>query len=56
MAALMANEFILNNEQRNISLDLQNIKEVSLTCYFDEKHIFKLYPLSSCQYICGYNS
>ena len=30
MAALMSNEFILNNEQRNISLDLQNIKEVPL--------------------------
>ena len=27
------------------------IKEVSLTCYFDEKHILKLSPLSSCQYV-----
>ena len=23
----------------------------SLTCYFDEKHILKLFPLSSCQYV-----
>ena len=23
----------------------------SLTCYFDEKHILKLFPLSPCQYV-----
>ena len=27
------------------------IKEASLTCYFDEKLILKLFPLSSCQYV-----
>ena len=27
-----------------------NLKR-SLACYFDEKHILKLFPLSSCQYV-----
>ena len=34
-----------------IHMQSTNMVKCSLTCYFDEKHILKLSPLSSCQYV-----
>ena len=43
--------FFLDILNKHAPITYMQVKRGSLTCDFDEKHILKLFSLSSCQYV-----